>query len=379
MYSFFIIKLPLTLFLFCLIVPSIYANDTFDEKVLQQLRQEIEILIRQKNPQPVPVILKRYKVGGGVAFSSVKNESDSQQLARFLPKKRPVKIRLSEWQALKKSNLSIEPGEEGTCEFTLLDLDEDGARDLIVWSFTGGTGLFSNVYVYRQSAGRFAAVESSKSSGELSNGHLYSINGRGAEQDAEWLRINGRVYLAYRNGEYGKDELLLLRAFPAAPKKNKGLVVEYGYRHLLPPLQKLNQQINARNGKELEAGLYVALQKGLERISSQSGQKAEINYGECPVPENLSAEEKELYEWSWFRVWHYTFETVADFPIFVGNQCYAARLVSLKSSYLEGGVYVSAALWLLRQPNAEQEEFDINSTRSVKGVRIAEIEYPFEK
>ena len=47
-----------------------------------------------------------------------------------------------EWQAFLRSSISAD-SENGKVSFTLIDLDGDGKRDLIIDSYVGGTGLFS--------------------------------------------------------------------------------------------------------------------------------------------------------------------------------------------------------------------------------------------
>jgi hypothetical protein len=82
--------------------------------------------------------------------------------------------------------------------FTLVDLDGDGKRDLIIDSYVGGTGLFSYTGILKRSDDAFAAVNSDDSgNGDDFDagvpGALYSLNGRGANQWSHWVRINGQV------------------------------------------------------------------------------------------------------------------------------------------------------------------------------------------
>ena len=39
------------------------------------------------------------------------------------------------------------------------------------------------------------------------------FNGRGANQWSHWVRINGQVYALWYNGQFGEDNLYLLRPF----------------------------------------------------------------------------------------------------------------------------------------------------------------------
>lgn len=360
-----ITKISFTFVLFLASANYFYANDKQQAQAVELIRKEISRSIAQKNPSPIQAVLRRYKARDAFAFSGSKKDDDSYELSNFLPKKRPVKITLKEWNALRKSDIAIEDSENNSGSFTLLDLDEDGLRDLVVEVYSGGTGLYSYAYAYRQSGGKFGG---DKTLSEASS--LYSINGRGSDQAADWVRIDGRVYLAYRNGEFGKDELFLDRAFAKPADKVKGLIVEYNYRHNLPRRQKIDEK-----NVILKPALHAALQKGLNKISGRSATELESEFGTCPMPENLSAEQREEYNSSWFGPGHYTFEVVADFPVFEGKNCYKARLINFKSSYLAGNSYISTALWLLRKPNSETEEYAVESTRIPKKVRVADLEH----
>ena len=67
-----------------------------------------------------------------------------------------------EWQAFLRSSISAD-SENGKVSFTLIDLDGDGKRDLIIDSYVGGTGLFSYTGVLKRGDDDFAAVNGSDS------------------------------------------------------------------------------------------------------------------------------------------------------------------------------------------------------------------------
>ncbi len=67
-----------------------------------------------------------------------------------------------EWQAFLRSSISAD-SENGKVSFTLIDLDGDGKRDLIIDSYVGGTGLFSYTGVLKRGNDDFAAVNGSDS------------------------------------------------------------------------------------------------------------------------------------------------------------------------------------------------------------------------
>jgi hypothetical protein len=65
-----------------------------------------------------------------------------------------------EWQAFLHSDISAD-SENGKVSFTLVDLDNDGKRDLIIDSYIGGTGLFSYTGVLRRGDNTFDTVDHS--------------------------------------------------------------------------------------------------------------------------------------------------------------------------------------------------------------------------
>lgn len=364
----FIIKIFFTFFLFSASSAYFYANDKQQAQAVEQIRKEISRSIAQKNSSPIQAVLQRYKVRDAFYFYGLKKEDASSEISNFLRKRRPPKITRDEWLALKKSPITLDDSENNSASFMLLDLDEDGLRDLVVETYMGGTGLYSYIHVYRQRGGKFVEQISEKST--EGNAALYSINGRGGDQEAVWVRINGRVYLAYRDGIFGKDDLFLLRAFAEPADKMKGLSVEYSYRHDLPRRQKIDEK-----NVLLETGFHAALQKGLNKIQAQTGNEPERDFGKCPAPENLSAEQREEYVSTWFEPPHYTFEVAAEFPVFEKNRCYMARLINFLGSYSVKNKYVSTSLWLLRQPLGEREEYEVQSFRVPKRVKIADLEH----
>lgn len=99
-----------------------------------------------------------------------------------------------EWQAFLHSDISAD-SENGKVSFTLIDLDGDGKRDLIIDSYVGGTGLFSYTGVLKRGDSAFESVNNADSNDDDNfdagvPGALYSINDRGANQWGRWIRIN---------------------------------------------------------------------------------------------------------------------------------------------------------------------------------------------
>ena len=121
-----------------------------------------------------------------------------------------------EWQAFLNSNLSADT-ETGSVSFQLVDLDGDGKRDLIIGSYVGGTGLFSYTGVLKRGDTAFYSTKEESDNDDFGvPGALFSENGRGANQWSQWIEINGQVYALWFNGNFGEDNLYLIRPFSQA-------------------------------------------------------------------------------------------------------------------------------------------------------------------
>ncbi|PLM43512.1 DUF1176 domain-containing protein, partial [Klebsiella michiganensis] len=154
------------------------------------------VLKEQKaNPEPdLNNIAEQFPLSGNVSHFTLTYADDSLVSTT----KPSADISDDEWQAFLQSDISAD-SENGKVSFTLVDLDGDGKRDLIIDSYVGGTGLFSYTGILKRSDDAFAAVNSDDSgNGDDFDagvpGALYSLNGRGANQWSHWVRINGQVY-----------------------------------------------------------------------------------------------------------------------------------------------------------------------------------------
>ena len=213
-----------------------YVPDETDRLALEDLRQAVEAASRTNAEFPVEDTLAALSVKtGATTFANVR-ENDDDDLAKF-PIKRPEGVTPDEWQALQASGIDA-GGENGVASYTLMDLDGDGQRDLVVDSYTGGTGLFSDISALRRNGGRY--TEAVGANGEAASG-LYTLNGRGSNQAGEWIRLRGRVYAAYRNSTYGVDHIHLLRPFHAVGEVPT-LTVQYRYQLQVPKEQKRSRQ-----------------------------------------------------------------------------------------------------------------------------------------
>lgn len=79
-------------------------------------------------------------------------------MSAHFPTKRPPGVTSDEWRALLASGIDG-GGENGSASYTLMDINGDGQRDLIIDTYSGGTGLFSYVGALRREGGKFAGAD----------------------------------------------------------------------------------------------------------------------------------------------------------------------------------------------------------------------------
>lgn len=342
-----------------------YRPDEQDMAALADLRALVEAQRRQDPVFPLEKALAQVRVTlPATTFANV--GGDAMEPAKF-PTGRPNGVTPDEWKALQASAIDG-GGENGNAQYTLVDLDGDGRRDLVIDTYSGGTGLWSLVSVLRRKGNRFEGRYASDDGDKRAAGSdddgtgqpaLYSINGRGANQSADWIVLRGRVYAAYRDSHYGVDDLYLLRPFTVVGEVPK-LTVRYRYRLSVPVVQ---QSEDGRTSKTIDKQLHAALTKALHFVGDERAGDAGADRALCPIPASVEGDERlEYYN---YGPGHYSYETVADMPIHVGSECYLGRMVDWFGGYGKEGL--SAQLWM-RKPGAQDGS---EQTFTVDGVRAA--------
>lgn len=241
-----------------------------------------------------------------------------------------------EWQAFLHSDISAD-SENGKVSFTLIDLDNDGRRDLIIDSYVGGTGLFSYTGVLKRGDDTFDSVNGSDSDDDDDfdagvPGALFSLNGRGANQWSQWVRINGQVYALWYNGQFGEDNLYLLRPFSPTDRTP---AVTIRYRYTLNTIsspekdQPLTPALNAKDKADLLKSLEV-MQGTLLKDKPQTDSDAPI----CPIPPGTSSDDADNY-YSGIAS-NYIYETVAYIPVWLNDKCFIGTIFSHHGTYRHG-------------------------------------------
>ncbi|MFW9078010.1 lysozyme inhibitor LprI family protein [Pseudomonas sp. P2757] len=337
-----------------------YQPDDIDKQVTEDLQQRIRDMSKV-----YPEFALERAVGsltiskGQTSFDGDPNDDPSEDHTLF-PKKTPKGVTQDEWRALTASGLDADAA-QGRATYTLMDLDGDGQRDLLIATYTGGTGLFTFYDTLRRDGGRFTRRLTPYDPEAGAGSSLFSISDRGADQWASWIKSHGRTYLAFRDGSYGVDELYLINPLKIN-RQIPTITVRYDYR-LTVPRSQYREADNTTY--KLDPGLRKTLSRAL--IKSNAGkpqQPSESTAPLCPIP--ASGEGDDNY--SSYGASYYAVEPVTDMTVIIGNDCYIARLINWYGRYGEkDGLN---ALLMLRKPGSADPEqsYSINGRRHVTQV-----------
>jgi uncharacterized protein len=327
-----------------------------DRLVLDDLKQAIQTASKTDAEFPLeraldPLVIKK----GTTTFSNLRDDENSVEDAHF-PTTIPKGVTQDEWQALTGSKVESE-GENGNTSYTLMDLDGDGLRDLVVDTYSGGTGLFSYIETFHRVENAFVRRTGSADS----ESSLFSLNGRGANQSVDWINVRGRVYAAYRNSYYGVDQVYLLdplKVTDAVPIVS----VNYRYQLSVPKTQKDDAK---GTSVTLDAVLHKALTKALASVSETEAKDAgDQRRPLCPIP-SAGAGDGDYYS---YGPGHYTVEIVGDMPVVIGEHCYIGRLADWFGSYsAKDGLFAEL---VFRKPDLEGDgrSYEVNGRRRMTDV-----------
>ncbi|WP_454673708.1 lysozyme inhibitor LprI family protein [Achromobacter pestifer] len=347
-----------------------YVPDETDRLALEDLRQAVEAARQTDAEFPLENTLASLSVKAGMTtFENVRENADDDE-AKF-PKQQPMDVTQDEWAALQASGIDA-GGENGIASYTLMDLDGDGLRDLVVRSYTGGTGLFSDISALRRIGNRYGGPATPDAAAGL-----YTLNDRGSNQDGTWIRLRGRTYAAYRNSSYGVDDVYLLRPFHSQGNLPT-LTVQYRYQLSVPKQQKRADQKTVRT---LDDALHAALTQALTQVDPESTREPAASDQPgvparplCPIPASATADERDSYYQ--YGPGHYSYEIVADVAVTVDAHCRIGQVIDWFGSYDRNAGL--SAMMMLRAPDAggREDEFMIQGKR--RAVRVEASVGPIE-
>ena len=350
--------------------------DQTDMAALEALHQAMEAARRTDPELPYDKVIDNLRIRSGTASFSNEPDARDGSMGRF-PRKRPAGVSAAEWRALLASRIDG-GGENGRASYMLLDLDGDGQRDLVIDTYTGGTGMYSSIRALRQTADRFSvpgappAQAAPAAEEQPDAAYLYALNGRGGNQGADWIRLGGRVYAVYRDSRYGVDNIYLLRPWHGRGQVPR-LVVRYRYALAVPVDQP---------GREGQATrLAPALHRALEQAAALAAARADTPPAQdpeplCPLPADAPDEVRDAY--SRYGPGHYTFEIVADVPVLVGAECHIGQLRNWFGGYTPGkGLDAQLCVRPAEEPeHLEDTCYAVSGPRTVAGMTADVV--PFE-
>lgn len=358
-------------------IAASHQPDSVDLMTAQSLSRAITDEIARDPERPAEQVLTRLEVTRDVTrFANTPSEPGVEEAfdGSAFPRKRPAGVTEAEWKALRLTGVEG-GGEHGAASYVLIDLDRDGHRDLVVDSYTGGTGLFSSISLLKGGPGKFAGKVFSAATDVDDAQPLFTLNGRGSNQSYRWILLNGRVYAAYTEGFYGVDTIYLLRPFTdlgATP----AIKVEYGYQFTVPTAQD-------QSGRKTELDLKTAdnLRRAIAPLNQAAGEVAKPAVEHvgpiCPTAQGSPDAEPETS----YGPGHYSYEIVADLPVWLDGECHIGRAIDWFGAYsAKDGL--NAMLWV-RKPlvgdeatDAAEQEFQLRARR--KAVRVTSVTAAFD-
>lgn len=334
-----------------------YQPDETDKQAMADLQQQIQEMSKNHPEFALERTLESLRTKTTKTSFSGETGEDDQTL---FPKTRPKNVTKDEWKALTASDITGAV-DFGQTSYTLIDLDGDEQRDLIVSTYAGGTGLFTYTETYRRTHDRFIRRAAALGPEKSVESYLFYTNDRGANQSNEWIKLNGKVYAAYRNGSYGVDQVYLLNPL----KINSDVpTLTVGYRYDLDVPHTQHKEDGATT-YELEPTLRQTLNQALAKLNEDDSANATAQKSPlCPIPPEGTGE-NDYYS---YGPTHYTIEMVADLPVIIGSVCYIGALVDWFGNYSENGG-LSAQL-ALRKPDSDEDgrTYEVNGRRHLTGV-----------
>ncbi|WP_245964831.1 lysozyme inhibitor LprI family protein [Trinickia dinghuensis] len=359
-----------------------YQPDDVDRQALEDLRERVDTMRKTDPVFPLEKVIDRLRIKTGMTtFSNVKDGDGPEDIAHF-PTKRPSGVTADEWRALRASNIEG-GGDEGHASYTLMKMDGDAQRELVIDSYMGGTGDFTYTSVLRRQGGKFvgpytslqtpgdvpASEISTAADGDPAQSYLYSINGRGANQSGDWIQLRGRVYAAYRVSYYGEDNVYLLRPLSIVGQAPK-LTVRYRYQLSVPKTQKSD---DSGTDEALDPAMRSGIMQALDKVGSEpTNDTGNETKPLCPIPDTVKGDDRQ--EYYAMGPAQYVVEVVANVPVWAGHQCYVGQVTDSFGAYdSKDGLYAQIRLHKPGAPEIHQPGVPENGdqTYSIDGTRTA--------
>lgn len=347
--------------------------DPADMAALGDLRQAVDAARRTHPDLPLETALAGLAIKSGTTwFGNELGAPGAAAMTRF-PQARPEGVSAAEWRALLASRIDG-AGENGRVGYLLIDLDGDGLRDLAIESDLDLDGAGHIVHVLRQADGRFGKPAPVSPGAAMPNlpSALYALFERGANQSADWIRLRGRVYAAFRDSRYGADRVYLLRPWQDHGQLPR-LSISYRYQLSVPALQKPGAAPAARLAPARQRALDAAAKLAAIRAAELSADPP-VNRPATPptpiCPVAADADEDVRQASTGYGPAPYTTEAVADVPVRIGGQCYIGQLRNWFGAYTpKMGLAADLCIRKPEEPGPSPEAcYRVQGRRSVSAV-----------
>ncbi|GAA5786967.1 lysozyme inhibitor LprI family protein [Chitiniphilus shinanonensis] len=307
-----------------------YQPDQVDEAAMHQLRDAVVAEMERDAEFPLETALKSFALPAPevTTFRNQPSAEASEAGADgklLFPTERPEGVTPAEWELLRGD--WVDGWEGGDYAYSLMDLDGDGDRDLVVDHYSLDIG-WRFVSTWTQSNQRFLrSFTAWDPVGNTAFPQLYMMGSEDGRQQGTWIRLQGRVYAAYRDSLYGVDQIYLLRPLQLLAKVPR-LTIDYRYRFSVPRRQVPD---NGREAYLLDDARLAALNKAvtpLEQIRRPAGGKhAQVI---CPIPPETY--EGLYYQWESMGV-RANEQAVADLAVWQDDTCEIGQLVASFAGY----------------------------------------------
>ena len=320
-------------------VPAL-AVDEVDNAAIEDLRALVAAECKTHPECPLDDLFSRLQQPV-VAGMSVLMDNDTG----YFPEAPPEGVTSDEWRA--SQNFSIDK-EDPPITLSLLDLDGDGQRDLIISSGWDSEFVsFVSTWALRRKGDTFDAI--TPFHGDVWHA-LFTTGDTGST--AYWIRLRGRIYAVKCWNEHGSDSIYLRRPFVSNGEMPM-LVVRYHYQLSVPieEIKKEGDQLDelkketALNDKKLSEALTAALQSMGDKVPDLTVPKTPF----CPIPASVkgddrkryytyhSAEEVDELSTGDFNTSSPEEDAVGDLSVQLGNKCYIGRLYDNNGIYFASG------------------------------------------
>lgn len=275
-------------------------------------------------------------------------EEEAGETDYRFPKRRPRGVRPDEWKALQAFGAGggAAGDERGIARYSLLDIDGDGLRDLIVHVYNGGTSLVWQTTALRRKGARFAMAGS---------GFHYQEAGRGANQEASWIRLNGRVYVALREGRHGQDKVVLVRPF-ARTTVRPSLTLRYRYEMGDPAPEETHDR--HKTPPPLSPALRRTLAEAIARANSGATPERPL----CSLPAGQDPEDEPGLVSP-----HYFMEHVGAAAVSVDGRCHVGQLTDWYGHYTPQGLMARFCLLLPGGTDQDNTCYAVGGKRTLVG------------